>query len=468
MMPTPGRMAASCAFALMFGHGVAAQSLEAFAAGLELAVPENAPVVELPLPGEVYDQLTRDDLGDLRVFNAAGQAVPHGTIVLDPNAGERRFERIGAFPIDLPAGSTDDVRLTVERNERGVIRSISAEGGPSASSQRAYVLTAHRLERPYTSVTLEWRRPRKSFVHAVTLETSDDLRQWQLFSNDWLIAHLKRGSRVIRHNRITVPGLRAKYLRVRFNSHDNLPDIYSARLDVGTQSFTPQMAWTDIELSAVEEVPGRYVFDVPTGLRMRSLAITAPVEDAYARVTVRRRKAPELDWNRGSKTTVYRLRFDAGEIENKPLPVSGGPVRHWAIDVPEGGAVFDGQPPKVRIGWLRHTLVFVTRGEGPFTLAFGSATVPARVRDAAELLREVGLPARPGADGFDLPRASVVKAVPLSGPEALVVPPPPPDWKRIALWAALVVAVLVLLAIAWSLLRAVDARSANANEPSDE
>src|SRR5262249_51163281 len=45
--------------------------------GIELDVKEKKPLVELDVPDLVYRTVMRADLGDVRVFNAEGQPVPH-------------------------------------------------------------------------------------------------------------------------------------------------------------------------------------------------------------------------------------------------------------------------------------------------------------------------------------------------------------------------------------------------------
>lgn len=433
--------------------GVAVEKHD-FAAGIELDVPRGAPVVELPLPASVYAGTLRNDLGDLRVFNAAGNAVPHGLAALNPTHDDRRTLRIAAFAIDLPVTHDDDnVSVTIERDARGVIRSMRAAEVSNARTEQAYILPVTGTDRPYTSIRLEWRRPRENFVQTITLEGSDDLKRWTLIEDAWLIANLRRGSSSIRENRLAVPSTGWKYLRVRAVGDVRLPQIRTAVLDVGTRSVRPELEWTDVALRTEPQAPGRYFFDVPRGMHMRSIEIAAPVDNAYARVRLRRKVESTGEWTNGTTTPVYRLQVDAGTIRNRPLPVRGGPVRHWSVDVPDEGRAFDGEPPSVRIGWLAHTLVFVARGEGPFVLAYGSATAESRTTRAQALLAELQQPAVLGADGFSLPRATVLGEITLGGEQALSVPPPPTDWNRIILWVVLVAAVLVLLMMAVRLLR---------------
>ena len=52
-------------------------TLQDFAYGLRVEAAGTGPIWELTLPEAVYRGVTRADLGDLRVFNAAGVVVPH-------------------------------------------------------------------------------------------------------------------------------------------------------------------------------------------------------------------------------------------------------------------------------------------------------------------------------------------------------------------------------------------------------
>ena len=51
-------------------------------------------------------------------------------------------------------------------------------------------------------------------------------------------------------------------------------------------------------------------------------------------------------------------------------------ARHWRVKVDQRGGGIGGGVPRMRAGWLPDRLVFVTRGEGPFELVYGSAVAP--------------------------------------------------------------------------------------------
>ena len=48
-----------------------------FAYGLPIEIADEAAIYGLELPEVVYTHVTKANLGDLRVFNAAGEVVPH-------------------------------------------------------------------------------------------------------------------------------------------------------------------------------------------------------------------------------------------------------------------------------------------------------------------------------------------------------------------------------------------------------
>jgi hypothetical protein len=56
--------------------GLADVTLNGFAYGIRLNVPAGTAVAAASLPRQVYESATRSDLGDMRVFNAAGEPVP--------------------------------------------------------------------------------------------------------------------------------------------------------------------------------------------------------------------------------------------------------------------------------------------------------------------------------------------------------------------------------------------------------
>ena len=66
-----------CALLLASSAFAAAPRPDDYAQGIEMEGYTGRPLAEALLPDEVYRTITRADLGDVRVFNADGVAVPH-------------------------------------------------------------------------------------------------------------------------------------------------------------------------------------------------------------------------------------------------------------------------------------------------------------------------------------------------------------------------------------------------------
>ena len=93
-----------------------------FACGMPVTVSGDSPFYEMELPLAVYRGSVRSDLGDLRVFNAAGRIVPHAlrrpgnrTLREEVTASELPF-----FPLPQGAGqAAGDLAVHVERDAAG-------------------------------------------------------------------------------------------------------------------------------------------------------------------------------------------------------------------------------------------------------------------------------------------------------------------------------------------------------------
>ena len=99
-------------------------------------------------------------------------------------------------------------------------------------------------------------------------------------------------------------------------------------------------------------------------------------------------------------------------------------------------------------------MLFITRGEPPFRLAYGRARVPSTRFDAGELIATSHERSR------ELPRESAALGAeyPLAEPSVLEVPKEPISMRNVALWSVLVLSVCVVLAMSLRLLRQMQAR----------
>src|SRR5690606_38503279 len=115
---------------------------------------------------------------------------------------------------------------------------------------------------------------------------------------------------------------------------------------------------------------------------------------------------------------------------------------------PRGGGLGSGGIA-LRAHVIPDQLLFVARCEGPFSLAFGRFGASASAFDDAELVNLVGSAA------VDLPPSSVTtgSVMELGGAAVLRPPTPETDYAKMALWAVLGAAVLLLAGLSYLLFR---------------
>ena len=105
------------------------------------------------------------------------------------------------------------------------------------------------------------------------------------------------------------------------------------------------------------------------------------------------------------------------------------------------------QTPQLRLGWQPETLMFVASGRAPYRVVAGSVQYQRQDAPLGDLL--AGIRADRGADWQ--PAAATIRGDGEAGdPSALN---PARDWKNYALWGVLLLAALLVLAFAASLLR---------------
>jgi hypothetical protein len=150
------------------------------------------------------------------------------------------------------------------------------------------------------------------------------------------------------------------------------------------------------------------------------------------RFTIKNRSSGEADWSFAGESVVYRIEAPGNAPSvNGPADVrDGGP--YWEIEA-LGEQVF-AEAPRMTLLWEAREIVFLARGEGPWTLAYGSGDYgppesSLRVDDGTETF-----PALPGLSRYLKPENGEK-----AGTER---------WRQIVLWSVLGFAAAVLCALA--------------------
>jgi hypothetical protein len=174
-----------------------------------------------------------------------------------------------------------------------------------------------------------------------------------------------------------------------------------------------------------------------------------PQENASMSVTIESRAGEDLPWTQQWSGEFYSI-VNGGERRVSP-PAEFAPTsdRDWRVSSTKTGEGFS-PAPGLELGYRPARLRFLAQGAGPFTLAFGSRraeAAPTRRCDA--LLADVSAQDMAQMIGA----ASLGPAQSLGGEVAFKALPKKTPMRLFILWGVLIAGVLLLVAMALSLLK---------------
>jgi hypothetical protein len=428
-----------------------------------IATPGSASHYRFVLPAATYQGAARRDLADLRVFNAAGETVPHAFVPRAAQKPEPRLEAARLFPLyGDPAKSIDTTSVRVERNARGTVVSVSVQNGVAARRRAliGYLLDASEIKQPLEALLLDWE-PTEPFTGHARVEASDDLRAWSTLVAGSPLLYLQHAGARLERRRIELGGARGRYLRLSFTGVPSAFALRQARLELRAEKPELEREWRSLE--GVEgKLRGEWTYDSGGHFPADRVRLHLPQPNTVVQVQLLTRERADDGWRMAGAAVAYRLSGPSGEIVSPDIPVRTNAERYWLVKVdPKGGGVGAGEL-RLEIGWVPHEVVFAARGAGPFALAYGNPRAGNAKANGGPLPLSAVLPRRgDGADAAVAVRATV-------GAVAMNVPAPPSlfreplrfartliddrDVKKWTLWTVLVAGVALLAWMAFRLL----------------
>lgn len=421
---------------------------------LAIEAPAEAGLVRIRLPADVYRAVRRPDLGDVRIFNAAGQAVPMARLPRRSEARERRVERPLVSVPGMTVGTTDSV-VVDKVSASGSVR-IEIDAGsntPAVALPSGYLLDVKDFDAAIDELTLIWPEP-TPFEAAVTVRASDDLQNWRNVARRTPVLALGGGDARIVQDRIALPAVRARFLRVDWDGAPPAITLQRAALVSRSAAASIAREWVEVEGAR----SGTIVEYISPGLfPVEVLRLVPPGDNDVVSAVLSSRAAVSARWQWRGGTVGYRLRQADGIQEGTPTPVAQTRDPLWRASL--GTDLGEGPAPRLQLGWVPEEVAFVARGAGPYTLAAGHASTPPAWLAPAQVV-----------PGYGSATAATLQAGRVLTGAQPVSPPPrtPAPWQpglHWLLWAALLAGVGVLGAMARGLWRDMRASGASGRAP---
>jgi hypothetical protein len=479
----------------------AAAVLVAIASGFVHAQPAaTAPITlqgagpyhRLTLPLALYGRAAYADLRDLRVHNAAGHAVPYAWLRNEAAVPKTASRNVPIFALPGSGAASGDTALAFSVRPDGSLVLETKGAAANAGDAAQWLIDVSQVKGSLLQARFDIA-PDARGLFAFRLEASDDLRQWRPVGGEEQLVRLAHGGQTIERLAVDLNNVRARFLRLRWTD----PKQGAALTSVGIDSVQEVEPVAPVEWSAAIP-PERCAADycdylLPRGVPVQSLRIDladintlaqlsvsglsdpapttaaaqqpVPRNPLYALRHQQRRpavrngapdEAPLLD------AVVYRLAQAGGEALSPVLALDGAVHARLRLRTAGPISVLGATPPRIAVGAVPRTLVFLAQGAAPFSLAWNAAPqanaveggVPGAPLALSTLIPGYAADKPVAADDASvaLPMAAVTAAVTAAVAAAVQAPvPEQAPSRKWWLWGALGVGLLLLAGMAWSL-----------------
>lgn len=438
--------------ALMLAPPVGAVEAGVFAVQVPLALEGAGPWYRLPLPLDLQMHARHADLRDLRVFDAAGVAMPYAVVraaAREVQAEERTPVRI--FPL---RGAAQDaapgpaIRLHIGAD--GTLLEVGQGGAeqPSVGMRRGWLLDLSAAQGGRGTLMLDWQSAVEGFQR-FSIEGSNDLKSWSPLGGGQ-IARLSFNGEQIDQREVELGTRRHRYLRLLWESPLEAPLLTGVQLR-STQTTLQEapFVWSG-SLTAQRDKNGDYLLTLPVALPLQRLRVELPQANTLAPLEVAGRHAidePRAPWVMQARAILFRLPQNGSETVHNELELPGRALRQLRFRVDARGGGLGADTLTLHAGLTANEIIFLARGSAPYLLALGDEHSVA-----------ADLPVTTLVPGYSRQSDHVGSAYPLAAQPPVVAGTSMPksaaaDWKRTLLWTVLLGGVGLLVMMTLHLVR---------------
>ncbi|MFL6617971.1 MAG: DUF3999 domain-containing protein [Povalibacter sp.] len=453
-MKSHSALAAALALAMPL-LAVAAPRPDEYAQGVRVDAFSGRAVAEVLLPDEVYRQVTREDLGDLRVFNADGVAVPHAFCAA-PTRVESTVSRnaLRVFELQGPTkAGTDGTRVEVETSAGTQVRVQEGNEDATASGTQtwAHVIDARAIEDQLRAIEFDWTSPDGASQAQVRIESSTDLDEWRTVVNATTLLRVSQGDQQLQRKVVRLTPAHYDYLRVVRTDGGPPLRIAEAIGEHVSQGSEVEPVWftaTPMPTSSASEL----LFDAAHLAPITYARVVLPTENSSVRVAIQSRANEKSQWRERWSGEVYSILNNGERRVSPPAQLDTDFDRYWRIAYAKPA---DGlsPAPSLELDYRPSKLRFLAQGAGPFTLAFGSRRAElSTAQGCGSLLADV---THQDMEQF-IGEASLGPSQVLGGESAFKPLPAKTPVRLMVLWGVLIAGAALLIAMALSLLKRVN------------
>ncbi|WP_027358508.1 DUF3999 domain-containing protein [Desulforegula conservatrix] len=355
-----------------------------FGCALELDITQESAIARIVIPDQVYECVTRQDLGDLRVFSPDGNVFPHTIKKPEYSQGEAPAPvELPFFPVYRDENHNGDISMRVETGAGGSIIDVKTGSGEKKSETEAptsWLIDATSAEKPFSGLVVEWSGA-VNLVFDVIIEAGDDLSRLRRISGPVTLADLDYGGHRLSRNRADIPLIKVKYLRLSWPNEAGGARISSIKAVFPKPGVQPEMKWKEVHgqkaSAAMGAVSGKTVYEFDTNgvFPVERIEMQIPAGLGVLQGTLMSRPDLASNWRVRYTGTFYDLMVNGKTINGGQASIAYGTDRFWEFETSQESAFKNTAIPMLKIGWVPHELYFVPGSSKNCVLAFGKQGV---------------------------------------------------------------------------------------------
>ena len=473
----PCRISTALLCIALSAHAQAQNAQDDFAYRADITLTaKDAPFHRAELPAEVLRGITRDDLADLRLYNAKGEPVPFAfandapVIVAAPTRVRLPFFAIGTMAQKRGgAGLLPGLDVELRTGTDGALISLHARVGAQLDTKDTlkpimppayYVVDASALKSSINGLRLEWHAPNGG-IAALHVEASDDLQTWRSLAASAPLTDLEQGGARLKNDLVEFAATKAKYLRLRLRGTSAAAwTLTQIEAQLAETTHAPR-EWRSAQATGLVVAPAdatkpyETTFDLGGAFAVERIKLALPQVNTPVPIELLARNATDAPWRSVATTVAYRIKQGESELTSPSIAVPRTRARYWLVRAPANSGGFGGAP-MLDADYAPRAIVFIARGgESTYTLAYGKRSRAGEkdMLQSAALNVATLMPGFKDGDEWQLPVAPVgaARTVNERAVQANFADRVAP--KQIGLWALLVTAVGLLGFFAWRLIK---------------
>ncbi len=409
----------------------------------------NTSLREIEIPIALYENIKRKDYGDLRLFNADGQIVPHQFNHSTPHKNVYQSTPLVFYPLSQKeAQNTNNIQVIISQKSKESHLRVDqkfVENNPQEPNEYQYIIENKIDNKKHSpllcQLKLNWTQSQPSSVIRFKLESSNQLQQWRTLSHNLTVSKLNYDGSQLIHNQVNFPCTSQKYLRLTW-----LQPSQSTQLShiegVYTYKQNNETRWINTGKPPIQK-DGHWFFESPVIAAISSIEFIAPNDGLLYKGALYSRHNEKEKWRYRTEVNQYQLNLGETSLQSSPLTFSATSDRYWKMNLKTESQLSPNQLPDIKLGWIPKQLYFLAQGNEPFTIAFGNPNIkPAHNNGLNDLINSI----KQSKANIDQVQIEAITSHNKTFKSNSELP-----WKQIVLWIVLILGTLLMGLMAYRL-----------------